>query len=101
MSSIDACECFDKLSLFAFAICYFSLKGVDLVALPVRKEALKKLPAEVHPVDLSAMSYVKNRQGRPEKSWTNYFITIIGFPEGSPLTVSIGRIKGQEGNVLW
>ena len=42
MSSIDACECFDNLSLFVFVICYVSLKGVDLVALPVRKEALKK-----------------------------------------------------------
>ena len=74
-----------------------------MVALPIRKEGL---PDSIHPVDLSAMNYIEN-SGQPVQSWKDYYITVMGFPEdrctkkASPLTVSIGRIKGQEGNVLW
>ena len=73
-----------------------------MVAFSVKKDSL---PARVHQVNLSAMSYIKNREGKPEQSWKDYYITIIGFPEdvekeeASPLTISIGRVKGEKGNV--
>ena len=81
------------------------LKDLDLVAFPVRTEALRTLPAQIYPVDLSAMSYIKNRRGEPEQTWKDYYITIVGFPqdvrkdEVDPLRVSIGRIKGERGNI--
>lgn len=73
-----------------------------MVALPVKEE---KLPAGIHRVDLSAMSYIKSGEGKPEQTWKDFYITIVGFPnrhnndDASPLTVSIGRIKGEKGNV--
>ena len=67
------------------------------MALSVKEEALKKLPDETQPVDLCAMQYIWNRYQQPEKSWKNYYVTIVGFPNGDPLTVSIGKIKGQKG----
>ena len=73
-----------------------------MVALPIRKEGL---PDSIHPVDLSAMNYIENR-GKPVQSWKDYYITVMGFPkdrcmdEAGPLTVSIGRVKGEKGKVL-
>ena len=73
-----------------------------MVALPIKKE---RLPDSIHPVDLSAMSYIKNR-GKPVQSWRDYYITVMGFPKdpctgaAGPLTVSIGRVKGEKGNAL-
>ena len=72
-----------------------------MVALPIRKEGL---PDSIHPVDLSAMNYIKNR-GQPVQSWRDYYITIMGFPEDPstevpPLRVSIGKVKRAKGNVL-
>ena len=80
----------------------YTPKDWDLVALPIKKESL---PDSIHPVDLSAMSYIKNR-GEPMQSWRDCYITVMGFPEdpsmdaAGPLTVSHGRVKGEKGNVL-
>ena len=87
-----------------FSCFYYFLKDLDLVALPVKEEALRTLPTQIYPVDLSAMSYIKNRAGKPEQFWRDYYVTIVGFPRddctraASPLTISIGRIKGEKGN---
>lgn len=73
-----------------------------MVALPIKQ---KGLPDSIHPVDLSAMSYIKNR-GKPVQSWRDYYITVMGFPKdprtdaADPLKVSIGRVKGEKGDVL-
>ena len=67
------------------------------MALSVKEEALKQLPDEIHPVDLCAMQYVWNRNEQPEQSWKGYYVTIVGFPRGDPLTVSSGKIKGEKG----
>lgn len=74
-----------------------------MVALPVKEEVLQRLPAQIYPVDLAAVRYIKNREGQPEQSWKDYYITIVGFPErddhtdADPLTVSIGKVKGEKG----
>lgn len=76
-----------------------------MVALPVKEEVLRRLPDQIYPVDLSAVRYIKNREGQPEQLWKDYYITIVGFPErddgtgADPLTVSIGKVKGEKGNV--
>ena len=74
------------------------MKTRDLVALHVKKEAL---PAEIHPVNLSAMMCIRDR-GQIEQSWMDYYVTIVGFPSGDPMTVSIGKVVGEtteKGNI--
>ena len=40
------------------------------------------------------------------QSWRDYYVTVMGFPKDcctgavGPLTVSIGRVKGEKGNLL-
>ena len=74
-----------------------------MVALPIKKESL---PDSIHPVDLSAMRYIEDG-GKPVQSWKGYYITVMGFPEdlvnageAGPFSVSIGRVRKKNGNVL-
>ena len=69
-----------------------------MVALHVNEEALR---GQIHPVPLSAMRYIRNRQGGPEEAWIDYYVTIVGFPEGRPLSFSSGRIKGEKGMIVF
>ena len=72
-----------------------------MVALHVNEEALRRLPGQIHPVPLSAMRYIRNRQGRPEEAWKDYYVTIVGFPGGDPLAISSGKIKGEKGMIVF
>ena len=73
------------------------LQELDVVAVPLVEdfeECVKSGSPKITPISLDELDKLK------DKSWCDYYTTIIGHPDGMPLSRSIAAITVMKGEVF-